>query len=158
MRSAALLLLLVAGCSRPQHAAQEIPPEPSAAAAAPAPADPLAGFELSVKRTGACYGCPRFAESVHIDERGQMRRGVEPKDERDAGTLSQADMLRIVRAFDGLADDYPAEVTDGSTYVLELRSAGRVKKIQHAFGNRHAPQALLDLEKLIGELTGLRMQ
>jgi hypothetical protein len=179
MRPLVLLFVTLAACSRPtaQQAAPELPPPPpsasstaatatpsvgaipSAPASVPAPADPVAGFELSVKRTGACYGCQRFVESVHVDEHGRVRRGTTPKDEHDTGTLSRADMLRIARAFDGGFDDvYPAEATDGSTYVLELHWAGRVKKIQHAFGNRHVPAALLELEKLIQELTGLQMK
>lgn len=163
MRTLVLLLVALAACSRPstQQAAAELPPAAGASvsASAPAPVDALVGFELTVKRTSACYGCARFAESLHVDSRGRVKKGTEPQGLHDTGTLARADLLRIVRAFDaGLAEAYPEEATDGSTYLLELRSDGRVMTIEHAFGNRHVPKALLDLEQLIQDLTGLRMQ
>jgi hypothetical protein len=145
-------------------------PVPKPAADAGAPAAPESGNQDGVTlERGPCFGtCPVY--SVTIARTGAIRfEGRRFVADSGLSTASvpreRVDSLLAELEAGGyfdLADSYRSGdavctryATDLPTVITEVRSRGRVKRVEHDRGCADAPKALSDLEARIDEVAGV---
>ena len=157
-RTAALLAIVLAACSRREPApavAREAAPAAAEAPAVTLERTPCFGtcpvYTVAISRTGAV----RFTGKHHVAQTGQATATI---------TAARVDSLLAeldAAGYFGFADDYvmnsPAcgmYATDSPTVITSVTRDGKTKTIRHDRGCSAAPPALSQLEQRIDEVAG----
>lgn len=179
MRHALLCLAVLAACDtdrtpalpRPAPAVKPPPPPvvpapldaavPEAPVVDAGPPGPAAREPVATLHRTACFGrCPAYTVSIYRD--GVIEydgTGYVKTKGKATGRLSRAKIDAIDRRFAAahyfdFKDRYHADVTDAPWAITSWHHDGKVKTVEHYFGDDHAPEALTrledDLDKLIG--------
>jgi hypothetical protein len=174
MRHALVSLAVLAACETDRKPAPPTPPPaykptPSDAAATVTavvdarPADPGSREPVATLQRTACFGwCPVYTVSVHRDGaieydgteyvkiKGKAT-GVLPQDKVDA-----IDKLFAAAHYFDFEDSYTHyDVTDNPSAITSWHHDGKVKTIEHYYGDSHAPPALTQLEDDLAKLIGI---
>lgn len=179
MRHALVSLAVLVACETDRKPAPPPPPTPPPPpaykptppdAAAPVtavvdarPADPPSREPVATLQRTACFGwCPVYTASIYRDgvieytgtdyvkTKGQAT-GVLPQAKVDA-----IDKLFAAAHYFDFEDSYTHyEVTDNPSAITSWHHGGKVKTVEHYYGDSHAPQTLTQLEDDLDKLIGI---
>lgn len=110
-----------------------------------------------------CFGwCPAYTVSIYRDGVIEYNGTDYVKTKGKAtGVLSQdkvdaIDKLFATAHYFDFKDSYTHyEVTDNPSAITSWHRGGKVKTIEHYYGDKHAPQALTRLEEDLDKLIGI---
>lgn len=154
-----LCLLVLVACHSPAPA----PPKPIGNTVPPAPAAPPPRVLIASLERGPCFGwCPVYRVAIYRDgtleyhgehwvkTRGDATAHVTP------AQLAALDRLFADAHYFDLQDRYDEEdVTDAPSASTSYRLGAREKRVEHYFGDEHAPKSLSEVEDGIDRIVGI---
>lgn len=117
--------------------------------------------KISLARSGCFGACPAYKVEVRGDGSVSYEgRGYVAFTGRHAGTVSQQNVIELVKLFEGadyfsLQDNYRAAITDNPTYVTSIEIDGLKKQIVDYVGLQVGmPMSVSRLEEAVDRLSG----
>ena len=148
-------VLLMAGCAPPN-----LSPAPTPDNALPVTDAPPSDMLITLERT-PCYGtCPVYTLSVDATGRVEYDgRDFVAVEGEQIGQISPEQVALLLETFTeagyfDMKDSYKDwMVSDMPTVITSITLNGKTKRIEHYYGDMHAPEALTKLETKIDEIT-----